>query len=199
MRSGVWVLRVLHLGKRAGVSGPFEHALMVGANRLIPPPAEAVEVNIPLGMRMSIPPGFPRARSYAAGLYEREVTELIQEIIQEGMTIVDLGAFCGYYSLLASRLTGSSGRVYAFEPHPANYAYLVKNAMANGCHNIIAVNKAVFSSTGTKAFAVHKEADHHWLSTVSVDGASGTVPTVSLDDFFSEQAMAACRHHEAGH
>lgn len=193
VRNAVWGMgvRALHFGKYTGLTGPFEHTLMEIANRFIPPPSEEVEVNIPLGMQMAIPPGFPRARTYAAGLYEQEVTRLVQDIVREGMTVVDIGAFCGYYSLLASRLAGSSGRVYAFEPYPVSYEYLLRNIEANGCHNVMAVNKAVCDGTGIGALTIHSEVDHHWLSTISSNGASGSIPTVSLDDFFAEQGWPA--------
>jgi len=38
--------------------------------------------------------------------------------LREGMTVMDVGANWGLYSLLASRAVGPSGKVYAFEPVP---------------------------------------------------------------------------------
>jgi len=181
-------VRVLRCGKRWGVSGPFEEALMEVAKLVIHPPAQEIEVSLPFGMRMTVPPGFARARSYASGLYESDVTALIEGSLKTGMTFVDLGAFCGYYTLLASRLVGPSGRVYAFEAHPANYAYLMRNIEANGCGNVVAINKAAFNRNGKAVLVLEKDADHHWLSSSappSGNGASIEVPTLSLDDFFA--------------
>jgi FkbM family methyltransferase len=186
--NAVWGLgvRTLHLGKRAGVSGPFEHAVEQIANRLIPAPTTESVVSLPSGMAMVVPPGFAKARTYVVG-YEREVTQVFQRIVKEGMGVVDVGAFCGYYTLLSSRLVGSTGHVYAFEPHAKSYTYLQRNVNANDCRNVALVNKAVFSATGFTGFALHKEADHHWLSSSSFNDSLGQVPTTSLDDFFAER------------
>lgn len=186
----VWGLgvRAIHIGKRLGISGPFERVLEKVALRFIPIPKEEVEVSVGNGIKLLVPPGFPRARTYAAGRYEEEVTRLVQSLLKEGMIVVDVGAFVGYYTLLASRLVRDSGRVYAFEPHPKNYDYLLRNILANGCRNVTAVNKAVFSSTGWYALAVHREADHFWLAPpYSSLSDAVTVPTVTLDDFFRQE------------
>lgn len=178
-------VRLLHIGKCLGVSGPFERVMEKLALRFIPLPKEEVQVSLVGGMKLVVPPGFPRARTYAAGTYEQEVTRLFEKLVTEGMTVVDIGAFCGYYTLLASRLVGTYGRVYAFEPDPQNYRYLLKNIEVNGCGNVVAVNKAISSSTGSGVLAVHREADHHWLAPRSASGAAMAVPTVTLDDFFA--------------
>jgi len=181
-------VRALLCGKRLGLSGPFEEALIGMAKYVIQPPTQAIEVSLPFGMRMTVPPGFARARSYASGLYESDVTALVEGSLQKGMTVVDLGAFCGYYSLLASRLVGPSGRVYAFEPDPANYAYLMRNIQANACGNVAAINKAASNRNGKAVLVLDKEADHHWLALASPspgNRASIEVSTLSLDDFFA--------------
>jgi FkbM family methyltransferase len=179
-------VRVLRCGKRLGLSGPFEETLMEIAKRVIQPPAREIEVSLPFGMRMTVPPGFARARSYASGLYESDVTALVEGSLKNGMTVVDLGAFCGYYTLLASRLVGPSGHVYAFEPDPANYAYLVRNIQANACGNVVAINKAASNRNGKAILVLEKDADHHWLSSSPCVGSGAfiEVPTLSLDAFF---------------
>ncbi len=50
--------------------------------------------------------------------YEPFETALLGAEIRPGMTIVDIGANIGYYTLLFSKLTGEMGRVYALEPEP---------------------------------------------------------------------------------
>jgi len=62
----------------------------------------------------------------ATKLYEPYATEIFKKIVREGDTVVDLGANMGYYSLLASRLVGEKGWVFAFEPHPQSYGLLMK-------------------------------------------------------------------------
>ena len=50
----------------------------------------------------------------AMGEYETETTRLFQDHIKPGMSILDIGAHAGYYTLLADRLTDSGARVFSF-------------------------------------------------------------------------------------
>jgi FkbM family methyltransferase len=52
--------------------------------------------------------------------------------IQPGMTVVDVGANIGYYTLVFADLAGPSGRVIAFEPDPDLYGAAVENVRRNG-------------------------------------------------------------------
>src|SRR5262249_24017271 len=56
------------------------------------------------------------------GVYEIAGTRLIESSLSPGDTFIDVGANGGYYSLLAARLVGLSGHVYAFEPVPSPFA-----------------------------------------------------------------------------
>ena len=186
----VWGLgiRARNLAKRAGVLGRFEPLLLKMAPLLIRPPSKEVEIVVPSDrgeMRMTVPPGYPAARSFAAGLYERDVTRLFEAIVTAGMTVVDVGANVGYYTLIASRLAGPAGRVYAFEPDPRIYAYLVRNVESNGCSNVVAVNKAVSEMTGSGTFIPDEHGAEGRLSASSANRTSIAVQTVNLDDYFA--------------
>ncbi|MBI1884960.1 MAG: FkbM family methyltransferase [Chloroflexi bacterium] len=80
--------------------------------------------------------------------YEPGTTKLFQRLVGPGMTVMDVGAHWGYFTLLAARGVGEGGRVYAFEPHPDNWALLVKNVQTNGYSNVVAVQKAVADRAG---------------------------------------------------
>jgi len=73
------------------------------------------------------------------GSYEEETTKLFTEILKEGMTVLDIGANIGYFSLIASRLVGDKGKVFAFEPYHETFSLLQKNIEANGFNNVIPV------------------------------------------------------------
>ena len=180
-------VRSWSIAKRLGVLGPLEPILLKLAPFLIPPPAEEVEIALPWGANMLVPPGSSRARNYSTGLYERDVTALFQDTVKEGMTVVDLGAYIGYYTLLASRLVGASGRVYAFEPDCKNYSYLVRNTSANDCRNVLAESRAVANRTGSATFIAEPDGEKSHLSGVPEKTASMVVQTVTLDDFFAEE------------
>lgn len=63
---------------------------------------------------------------------------LLRQLIQPGMTVVDVGANIGIYTRFFSGLAGVSGRVHAFEPAPSNFERLQENAehLANVSLNI---------------------------------------------------------------
>jgi FkbM family methyltransferase len=74
---------------------------------------------------------------------------LFQRWIRPGMVVIDVGANLGIYSLLLSRLVGSSGSVIAFEPEPDMFEALACNCKRNGAENIVLVNQALGSMPGT--------------------------------------------------
>ncbi len=71
--------------------------------------------------------------------------------LQSGDVFYDVGANVGCYSLYAARLVGSSGHVYAFEPHPANVASLLRNIEANALTNVTAIAVALGAGNGYSA------------------------------------------------
>lgn len=117
--------------------------------------------------------------------HEQYETKLFRQSLTEGMTVVDIGANIGYYTLLASRLVGNNGKVFAFEPELENYALLVRNIKLNGYENVIPVKKAVSSRTGKADLFLNKENGAHGFLP-DREGIVGvtTVETVSLDQYF---------------
>ena len=65
-----------------------------------------------------------------------------------GMTVVDVGANLGYYSLLASRLVGPSGRVVALEPNSENCRLLLSSLRLNETTNVQLLPVAADTATG---------------------------------------------------
>jgi FkbM family methyltransferase len=69
-------------------------------------------------------------------------------LARPGMTVLDVGANLGLYSLLLARGVGPSGRVIAFEPDPDLCALLRANCAANGVANVEAHNLALGAAPG---------------------------------------------------
>jgi hypothetical protein len=78
-------------------------------------------------------------------VHEPNLTGLFKQAMEEGMVVVDVGAHIGYYTLIAAKLVGTKGKVYAFEPEPSNYRLLVRNIYENRYENVVAIPKAVAS------------------------------------------------------
>lgn len=83
------------------------------------------------------------------GLYsnwEKETLKIWIKLCKKSEVIFDIGANTGVYSLLAKSVNSQS-KVFAFEPHPMFYPYLVKNNTINS-YDIHCISKAVSNSNG---------------------------------------------------
>ena len=135
-----------------------------------------------------MPAGYPSARTLAAGLYEPDVTRLFNVIIKKDMTVVDVGANIGYYTLLASPIVGDPGRVYSCEPDVRNFHYLTRSIGANGCCNVVAMEMAVSDRTGSGSFVPDKYGAEGWLVVAQPPPATSfEVQTITLDELFARE------------
>ena len=101
---------------------------------------------------------------------------------------MDIGANIGYYTLIFARLVGETGRVFAFEPDPANFALLKKNIETNGYHNVVLEQKAVSSTTGSlKLYISEDSAGDHKIYDSGEARQFIEIEAVSLDDYFSHK------------
>lgn len=131
--------------------------------------------------------------------WERPTTEMFKKIVKEGDIVVDLGANIGYFTLLAARLVGKKGKVYAFEPEPTNYSLLTKNIELNGYDNVIPVQKAVsntkemvklfLSDTDTGAHTI-RQSPTGGRFPATHRGAFVEVESVVLDEYFEDREQS---------
>jgi FkbM family methyltransferase len=130
--------------------------------------------------------GMARAFLLFSGRWEETETRLFSSLVKEGMTVVDIGANIGYYTLLAARLVGPEGRVHAFEPSPENFALLSRNVDVNGYKNVVLIPKAVSDRSGTATLRIDRASSGgHSLSNFRGGADSIEVETISLDDYFA--------------
>ena len=118
-------------------------------------------------------------------LTDNDETRLLEQLIKPGMTVVDIGANIGYYTLLFARCVGSHGKVFAFEPDPTNLDLLKKNVERFSHNNIIIIPKAVTDYSGIIELYLcqYNPGDHRIFD--SHDGRVHiSIPSVSLDDYF---------------
>jgi FkbM family methyltransferase len=94
------------------------------------------------------PDQFIDRHSFFWGVWEPDETRVVMQLLRSGDTFVDIGANAGYFSLLASRLVGPSGRVYAFEPVPPTVDKLRRNIDFGGAANIIVCPCAASGEAG---------------------------------------------------
>ncbi|MBS7609835.1 FkbM family methyltransferase [Candidatus Bathyarchaeota archaeon] len=116
----------------------------------------------------------------------------MKQFIRPGMVFIDVGAFVGFYSILAASL---GARVIALEPDPRNFRILLFNIELNGKEmkeRILAINAAVGANEG---FLTIKLADS--LAETSATNYLGNdrvvgvikVPLLSLDTLVRSQGL----------
>jgi FkbM family methyltransferase len=125
-------------------------------------------------------------RGIVAGAYEQPIADLLASTLRPGMSVLDVGAHIGYFSLVAAKLVGSTGRVWSFEPDPANRASLECNVDANGmADRVSVVPLAIASSAGNSV--LYRKAGDTGSSTMYLHGETGdeqiAVTTTSLDEW----------------
>ena len=82
------------------------------------------------------------------GTYEELESKIMEEKIEMGNIVVDVGANIGLHTLNMARIVGNTGQVFAFEPDPSNFEILKKNVKINNYKNIILEQKAVGDKHG---------------------------------------------------
>jgi FkbM family methyltransferase len=90
--------------------------------------------------------------NYASGAYEPLIEAVLLSGLEAGGVFYDVGAHIGLFSLLAARVVGKSGSVFAFEADPENAERIKEHASRNGLDYIHVVPCAVWSSPGRLAF-----------------------------------------------
>jgi FkbM family methyltransferase len=128
---------------------------------------------------------------YTYGVWDILGTRLVRHALRPGMTVLDVGANIGYYSLVAAIQVGPKGLVQSFEPHDEIRERLTRNVAHNGLANVVVRPEAVTNVTGEVSFYPSADPSNEGISsTVCRPTRSGQhllehpwlVPAVRLDD-----------------
>lgn len=82
-------------------------------------------------------------------LFEPNELKLVARLLQPGMSVIDVGANIGLYSILAAIRTGPNGRVWAFEPSSESSNRLERNLRLNHCNTVEVVRLALSDTIST--------------------------------------------------
>lgn len=116
------------------------------------------------------------------GFWETWVTQAIARYVKPGMRCIDVGANCGYYTLLLASLVGETGHVSAFEPYEPLVKLLRQSIQVNGFSERVQVYPAAASDQQGQAI-LHVRDDRLGDSTLvpAEAWAFHQVPTIQLD------------------
>jgi FkbM family methyltransferase len=90
------------------------------------------------------------AEIWRSGSFELPVSLTLLHFLKEGGTYVDIGAHFGYFSLLASKLVGQTGRVVSVEAMPSTFGYLKNNVERNGTYKNVSLFQGAAYSERTQ-------------------------------------------------
>ncbi len=157
-----------------------------------------VEINWCDGLRLRLRLGNDVSWSvFVGGMYEPNELAFMASTLRVGMTVVDVGANEGLFSLIASSRVGKTGRVLALEPSERELAWLRSNIDLNRLSNVESFELALYDRKGS-ASLIRAEFGHEGLNTIgdrisfSDVGADGTeiVQLETLDAFVVDQGLA---------
>jgi len=129
-------------------------------------------------------------------VWEPETTEIFNSLLQDGDVVIDIGAYIGYFTLMAASKVGKEGLVFAFEPNPQNYTLLTKNVVMNGYTNVVAIQKAVSDKNGSAVFYLRYDKSAHSLfedHSYMRPAGQITVQTICLDNFLKDSESLISR------
>jgi FkbM family methyltransferase len=170
--------------------------------RLREPYYRALEFAYPKGIYISLPSGDrfriqPRFLGMNLSNYEPKLVETFCSLIADGMTVIDVGAHVGIYSLLASAKVGPNGKVIAIEPSPANACLLRQHLSFNQSRNVEVIEAAVADKPGQVTFNYRRNATDPGSFANSmaynISGESANVQVRTLDDVCSNLSPAVIK------
>jgi len=130
---------------------------------------------------------FVGAEIVSGGCYEPETVTLVERLVQPGMTVLDIGANVGQYTMIASRLVGQRGAVHSFEPEPSNFACLSRGVRLNGRANVRCNQIALADRQGTATLHLASESRnagaHSLAATHHSTGSVVEVTIGTLDEY----------------
>lgn len=132
---------------------------------------------------------------YYYGYCEANLTNFFLRAVQPNMTIIDVGAHVGIYSMLGAELVGTNGKVHSFEPTPWTYSLLNENTKQY--KQVKTFNSALADRVGEVTFADYGPG-YGAYNTANQSGAAAlknkprktTVSTTTLDRHCTEKNLA---------
>ncbi len=124
------------------------------------------------------------------GNWEMWITKVFLQLLRPGLTVVDVGANVGYYTMIGAAGVGMKGRVHAVEADPDTFAILEKNIEVNGYGSIVRAHQcAASNSRGELKFYQYR--NHHGGNNIFAPQAGRIVgevkvPGIPLDELIPD-------------
>lgn len=120
------------------------------------------------------------------GFWEMWLTQFLARRVEPGMTVIDVGANFGYFTLLLGDLVGAAGHVIAVEPNPDVAPLLQESVLLNGHRTRTQVVPHALGASAGRGwlFAPHGEPKNATLVGAEdiPGGKTVAVSTLTLDE-----------------
>ena len=126
-----------------------------------------------------------------SGMFEPETVRAFAALLSPGMTVMDIGANVGQFTLVAAGRVGPNGRVHAFEPTPELATHILSNLELNGLENVTVNEIAVSEVAGRAMLHFAEPGDPGENSIVNlVPGSQALeVSTITLDGYVASRGI----------
>ncbi len=109
-----------------------------------------------------------------------------------GDTVVECGAYIGYYAMKASEIVGETGRVIAVEAIPENIKILEKNLTENKINNITVIGKGIWKGPTELEISRDRRQRASLVDDIVASKEKIKIPCDSIDNILEE-----CGIHKA--
>ncbi|UCG69090.1 MAG: FkbM family methyltransferase [Thermoplasmata archaeon] len=103
--------------------------------------------------------------------------------------IIDAGAYPGVFAIIAAKLVGENGKVFAFEPDKKNCEELQRNIKRNQISNITIIQKGLWSRNTELQFKTTGGDSSTLMTNDHKGNAITSVNVTTLDDFVKEYSL----------
>jgi FkbM family methyltransferase len=122
------------------------------------------------------------------GVYEPDVTHMIDATVDKNTVFVDVGANVGIHTIYSGRVMQRAGQILCFEPNPIVFDNLRKNIQINGMSDTAKSHRIALSNNSGKASFSSME-NNHRVGALCVEGQENfgkdtyEVDTATLDSY----------------
>ncbi len=119
--------------------------------------------------------------------WERDITAIVQAVLRPGDVFLDIGAYIGYFTVIAAKIVGPQGRVLAFEPLRDSCQKLMANVEHNGMKNVVVLNVAASDQVRPMCLTVPSQQNLGHALEVSGELGGAWCVTVPVQDCIPPQ------------
>lgn len=127
----------------------------------------------------------PKFLGFGLHVFENKCERFFK--IENGDTVLDVGACIGDTTMPMAIKAGSTGKVIAVEPHPTNIEYLKLNLKE--FRDVEIIGKAVWNEKGTIRFNVHNTPTGHSIISHKERSSYIEVQCDTLDNMFADRKI----------